>query len=91
MIDGMPPSPPPARLVVPDLGMSGVPIAVSLWLVPAGAAVAAGDRVVELLCGAATIDLESPVSGRLLRHLVDEDDLVAPGAILAEFAPAVPE
>lgn len=76
------------RLIVPDLGVSGATIALSLWLVPEGAAVVEGDRVAELLCGAATIDLESPVSGRLLRYLVDEDDIVSPGTVLAEFAPA---
>ncbi len=80
-----------ARLIVPDLGMSGAAIALSLWLVPEGATVVEGDRVAELLCGAATIDLESPVSGRLVRHLVDEDDIVSPGTVLAEFAPADPE
>lgn len=91
MTGGMHPLSSPARLVVPDLGMSGTPVAVSLWLVPEGAAVVEGDRVVELLCGPATIDLESPVSGRLVRHLADEDEVVFPGAILAEFARAEPE
>jgi pyruvate/2-oxoglutarate dehydrogenase complex dihydrolipoamide acyltransferase (E2) component len=32
-----------------------------------------------------TIDLEAPVSGRLARTLVDEDDVVMPGVVLAEF------
>jgi pyruvate/2-oxoglutarate dehydrogenase complex dihydrolipoamide acyltransferase (E2) component len=67
-------SPLPPRLVVPDLGMPG-------------AAVLEGDRVAELLCGAATVDLEAPVTGRLVRQLVDEDDVVAPGTALAEFEP----
>lgn len=77
-----------SRLVVPDLGVPGGAIALSLWLVPEGAAVRAGDRVVELVCGAATIDLEAPVTGRLVRHLADEDEPVAPGALIAEFEPA---
>ena len=81
-------SPPPARLVVPDLGMPGGTITLSLWLVPEGTAVLEGDRVAELLCGAATIDLEAPVTGRLARQLVDEDDVVAPGTAVAEFEPA---
>ena len=70
---------------MPEFGLGDVPLVVSLWLVPAGAAVAAGDRVVELVAGGATIDLEAPVSGRLVAQLVDEDDPVAAGAVIAEF------
>jgi len=72
-------------LVVPEFGTGEVPLAVSLWLVPRGAAVLAGDRVVELVAGGVTIDLEAPVSGRLVAQLVDEDEPVTPGGILAEF------
>lgn len=74
-------------LVVPELTLEG-PVKVSLWLVPRGATVLAGDRVVELLAGAATIDLEAPLAGRLVRQLVDEDDIVGPGTVLAEIEPA---
>lgn len=73
------------RLFVPELGLGGGPIALSLWLVPEGAEVVEGDRVVELVAGAATIDLEAPVSGRLVLQLVDEDAQVAVGTALAEF------
>lgn len=72
-------------LVVPDLGLGSTPLSVSLWLVPAGARVAAGDRVVELVAGGATIDLEAPVSGRLAAWLVEEDGAVTAGTVLAEF------
>ncbi len=74
-------------LVVPDLTIEG-PVRVSLWLAPRGATVLAGDRIVELLAGAVTIDLEAPVAGRLARQLVDEDDVVGPGTVLAEIEPA---
>jgi len=78
---------PPATvpLVVPDLGLGSQPILLSLWLVPQGRRVLAGDRVVELATGAATIDLAAPVAGRCLRQLVDEDTTVVPGVVLAEF------
>jgi pyruvate/2-oxoglutarate dehydrogenase complex dihydrolipoamide acyltransferase (E2) component len=81
------PPPPPRReqLAVPELRLAGVPVAVSLWLVPAGAAVVAGDRVVELVAGGVTIDLEAPVSGRLVAQLADEDDIVTAGSVIAEF------
>ena len=81
---------PPRRepLAVPEFGVLGLPLRVSLWLVPEGAEVLEGDRVVELLGGGATIDLESPVAGRLIAHLVDEDDVVMPGMVIAEFEAA---
>lgn len=89
MTGGMAPASSPAsRLIVPDLGMPGVAIALSLWLVPEGAEVVAGDRVAELVCGAATVDLEAPVTGRLVQQLVDEDEVVVPGTPIAEFEPA---
>jgi len=73
------------RLAVPDLRLAGMPLAVSLWLVPAGAVVTAGDRVVELVAGGVTVDLQAPVSGRLVVQLADEDDVVTAGSVIAEF------
>ena len=43
---------------MPECGLMGVALRVSLWLVPEGADVLEGDRVVELIAGGATIDLE---------------------------------
>jgi len=74
--------------VVPEFGLD-VPLVVAVWLVPEGAAVAEGDRVVQLVAGGVTIDLEAPVTGRLVACLVEEDEAVAAGATLAEFAPTV--
>lgn len=79
------PAPRRERLAVPEFRLGGVPLAVSLWLVPAGATVAAGDRVVELVAGGVTVDLEAPVSGRLVAQLADEDDVVTAGSVIAEF------
>lgn len=72
-------------LVVPEFGLGSVPLVVSLWLVPRGTAVLAGDRVLELVAGGVTIDLEAPVSGRLVAQLVDEDEPVSAGTTVAEF------
>jgi pyruvate/2-oxoglutarate dehydrogenase complex dihydrolipoamide acyltransferase (E2) component len=74
-------------LVVPDIGAAGGAIVLSLWLVPEGAAVMEGDRVAELAWGGATVDLEAPVTGRLVRQLVDEDARVVAGMTIAEFVP----
>lgn len=79
---------PRVPLVVPDLGLGSAPVSVSLWLVPPGSAVLAGDRVVELVAGGATIDLEAPVDGRLVAQLADEDEPVTAGRVVAEFEAA---
>ena len=78
-------TPAPSCLVVPDLGMGRVPLSVSVWLVAEGQPVVTGDRVVELVCGGATVDLEAPVTGRLVRHCAEEDEPVTAGMRLAEF------
>lgn len=84
--------PPPAalreRLVMPDIGLGVGTLTISLWLVAVGDRVAAGDRVVEIVAGSATIDLEAPLPGRLVAILRDEDDPVAAGDVLAEFEAA---
>lgn len=74
-----------ATLAVPECGVVGMPLRLSLWLVPEGAAVSAGDRVVELVVGGATIDLEAPVTGRLARQVAEEDDTLMAGTVIAEF------
>lgn len=71
------------ELILPDLGMNGTPLTVSLWLIAPGARVNAGDRVVEILAGSATVDLSAPASGRLTQRFVQEDDPVCPGQVLA--------
>jgi 2-oxoisovalerate dehydrogenase E2 component (dihydrolipoyl transacylase) len=70
---------------VPELGLGPIRLVLSLWLVPEGGRVAAGDRVVELLADGVTIDLDAPVTGRLVARLVDEDEPLAVGTVLAEF------
>jgi pyruvate/2-oxoglutarate dehydrogenase complex dihydrolipoamide acyltransferase (E2) component len=85
----MAPDPRPLEtLAVPDLGVAGMPVCLSLWLVPEGAQVVEGDRVVELLAGGAIVDLEAPVSGRLVAQLADEDEAVAAGTVIAKFEAA---
>jgi pyruvate/2-oxoglutarate dehydrogenase complex dihydrolipoamide acyltransferase (E2) component len=71
------------EVVLPELGLTGVPILVSVWLVPRGAEVVEGDRLVEILAGSATVDLPAPASGRLARICAAEDEEVSPGAVLA--------
>ena len=73
------------ELTLPDLEIDEGPITVSLWLVERGAAVAQGDPVLEVLAGAAVIDLPAPVDGILAERLVAEDDSIEVGQVLAVF------
>jgi pyruvate/2-oxoglutarate dehydrogenase complex dihydrolipoamide acyltransferase (E2) component len=67
-------------LTMPDLGVQRA--ALSLWFVETGARVEEGERVLEILAGAATIDLSAPVRGRLIRRCAMPSDRVIPGQVL---------
>ena len=69
-------------LVLPDLGLGDMSIAISVWLVPRGATVMEGDRLVEVLADSVTVDLPSPARGVLVETLAAEDDLIVPGQVL---------
>lgn len=71
------------ELLLPDLGMGETPIVASVWLVELGAQVVEGERLLEVVAGAATVDLPSPASGTLVELLVDEDDELSVGQCLA--------
>jgi len=70
------------HLTTPDLGL-GPAMRTGVWLVEAGAAVAAGDRLLEIVAGAALVDLPSPAGGVLLQWLVGEDEEIVVGQPLA--------
>lgn len=72
---------------VPELGIEDVELTVSVWLVPLGSRVAAGDRVVEVLTGEAVVDLPAPIHGTLVEKLVAEDTPVEIGQVLAWIEP----
>lgn len=66
-------------LTLPDLGLSGRPLLVSLWLVPRGGEVTEGDRLLEVLAGEVTVDLSAPASGILVEKLVRDDEPIVVG------------
>jgi pyruvate/2-oxoglutarate dehydrogenase complex dihydrolipoamide acyltransferase (E2) component len=68
---------------LPDLGMAGHEVKLSLWLVEPGERVLAGDRVVEILAGPATVDLSSPADGVLGQVFAEEDEPLVTGQLLA--------
>jgi pyruvate/2-oxoglutarate dehydrogenase complex dihydrolipoamide acyltransferase (E2) component len=67
-------------IVVPDLGSSDV--VVSVWYVKVGEDVRVGDRVVELLVGAATFDVAAAVSGKLIERRARPQDRVQAGQLI---------
>ena len=70
-------------LKLPDLGIDDLPIVVSMWLAEAGDRVLSGDQVLEVLAGAATVDIAVPVDGILVETLVAEGEPLSVGQCLA--------
>lgn len=70
-------------LILPDLGMDDEPILLSLWLVRRGSRVSAGEPLVEVLAGPATVDLPAPADGLLAATLVEEGETLRVGQRLA--------
>ena len=71
------------ELRMPELGLDGVAAFASTWLVEVGSPVSEGDRLLEVVAGSVSIDLPSPVRGTLAETLVDEDDRLETGQLLA--------
>lgn len=72
-------------LTLPELGLAGFPVTVSVWHVEVGSEVTAGDRLLEIVAGGVTVDLPSPASGVLAKTFVHEDDELQTGQLLAEI------
>jgi len=70
-------------VTLPELRVDQGPIVVSLWLVERGGRVKAGEPVLEVLAGAATVDLPAPADGVLVETLVGEDEPLCVGQRLA--------
>jgi len=78
------------EVIVPELGLaSGSPLVVSCWLADVGEDVVEGDRLVELLSGEITVDVPSPVSGRLAKVQIGRNRKVRPGSVLGWIEPEV--
>ena len=78
------------NLILPDLGIDEMPIVASLWLVDPGSRVAAGDPLLEVLAGPATVDLPASADGVLVETLVNEDDSLVVGQRLAVIESEAP-
>ncbi len=70
-------------LLLPELGIDHQPIVLSLWLAEQGHRVEAGEPVLEVLAGVATVDLSAGADGLLVETLVAEDESLRVGQRLA--------
>lgn len=69
-----------APVVLPEIGAG--PVELSVWFAEPGESVYEGDRLVEVCAGAATFDIPSPVTGRLISRLAEPRDRLKPGQVL---------
>jgi pyruvate dehydrogenase E2 component (dihydrolipoamide acetyltransferase) len=86
-----------AEITIPSVGIAMEEALVVRWLKEPGEGVAVDEPVAEIETDKATMDLVSPVAGRLGPHLVEPGAIVPVGATIvhvlaeSEVAPAVPE
>ncbi len=64
---------------IPDLGLPGEPIRLTVWHSARGGRVEVGEPLLEITAGAVTIDVPAPAGGLLAETLAAEDDLIKPG------------
>jgi pyruvate/2-oxoglutarate dehydrogenase complex dihydrolipoamide acyltransferase (E2) component len=67
-------------VLMPEVGTPSA--VVSAWFVQPGERVYAGDRLVELLVGGATIDVSAAEAGVFLERTASPDARVTPGQVL---------
>lgn len=70
---------------VPKLGLTTEQVTVSEWVKSPGAEVAQGEIIVVVEADKATVDVEAPVSGRLVAQLAEVGAELAVGDPLAEL------
>jgi hypothetical protein len=69
-------------ITVPDFELPGVELKLTAWLASTGDRVVEGDRIVEVLAGPATVDLDSPATGILVEKLVAVEEEVVVGQVI---------
>ncbi len=75
----------PTKITMPQLGESVAEGTVGRWLKNEGDTVKKDESLVEIITDKVTAELPSPVSGRLVKILVQEDQTVKVGADIAEI------
>ena len=72
----------PIGIFPPDFDLDRTQPRVNLWLVPLGARVLAGERIVEILADEVTFDISSPAGGRLVEKCIPEESEYKTGECL---------
>lgn len=67
-------------IIMPDFGVPQASL--SAWFIDRGAAVEEGERLLEILTGAATVDVAAPTAGKLIKRCALPPDRVLPGQVL---------
>src|SRR5690242_1296214 len=75
----------PTKITMPQLGESVAEGTVGHWLKQEGDMVRRDESLVEIVTDKVTAELPSPVSGRLVKILVAEDQTVKVGTEIAEI------
>ncbi|MDE0633805.1 MAG: dihydrolipoamide acetyltransferase family protein [Caldilineaceae bacterium] len=73
---------------MPDLGFEAGEGELSVWLKGVGEAVEAGEPIAEFESDKVTLEVEAPVAGVLLEHLIQPGESVAEGAPIARIGEA---
>jgi pyruvate dehydrogenase E2 component (dihydrolipoamide acetyltransferase) len=73
-----------AEIAIPSIGIAMTEALLVKWLKQPGDEVAAAEAVAEIETDKATMDLESPIAGRLGPHLVEPGAIVPVGAVVVE-------
>ena len=70
---------------VPDFDLPDRPMRLTLWMAKPGWLVEAEQPVAEILAGEVLIELPAPVTGVMEERLVEVDELVSPGQVIARL------
>jgi pyruvate/2-oxoglutarate dehydrogenase complex dihydrolipoamide acyltransferase (E2) component len=76
------------EIIAPNLGQSGMDIKIDTWRKAVGDKVEKGEPLYELSNEKLSEEVKSPVSGTLVKILVQEGGTIAPGGAIAEIAEA---
>ncbi|MCY4006109.1 MAG: lipoyl domain-containing protein [Rhodobacteraceae bacterium] len=68
---------------IPDLGNEVTEAQIDSWLKSPGDMISQGEEIVAITTPKVTVELEAPASGRIVDILVEPDEIVAVGTILA--------
>ena len=77
-----------AEIAIPSIGIAMTEALLVKWLKEPGDHVTAGEAVAEIETDKATMDLESPVAGRLGSHLAEPGAIVPVGTVVVEVVTA---